>query len=183
MYKISLLQGSGGGIKSITISASKMTAETGQLIKQPVWVLTTTEKESMWYQGQFRIPELELDEYYVSFSYYLFIISSKPFQNVLNSFCSINDISNPTLSQLTIEADIGEKMERWMALDDFMFSVVSDEECMVMPPEADPSPPTTTTVKPYEGMFILEISFREVYMSKIEDHHSFTYDINSTLRP
>ena len=58
---------------------------------------------------------------------------------------------------MTIEADIGEKMERWMALDDFMFSVVSDEECMVMPPEADPSPPstsTTTTVKPYDGMRI-----------------------------
>ena len=46
-------------------------------------------------------------------------------------------------------------MERWMALDDFMFSVVSDEECVVMPPEADPTPPTTsstTTVKPYEGI-------------------------------
>ena len=53
--------------------------------------------------------------------------------------------------QITIEADIGEKMERWMALDDFKFSVVSDDECKVMPPEADPSPPTTT-VKPYEGI-------------------------------
>ena len=48
-----------------------------------------------------------------------------------------------------------------MALDDFMFSVVSDEECMVMPPEADPSPPSTTTVKPYVGMCILERILRE----------------------
>ena len=53
-------------------------------------------------------------------------------------------------------------MERWMALDDFKFSVVSDDECKVMPPEADPNPPSTsttttvkpstTTVKPYEGI-------------------------------
>ena len=61
-----LSQGSGGGIKSITISASKLNEESGQLEKLPVWVLTLTEKESIWYQGQFRIPELELDEYYVS---------------------------------------------------------------------------------------------------------------------
>ena len=71
-----------------------------------------------------------------------------------------------------------------MALDDFMFSVVSDEECTVMPPEADPSPPTTTTVKPYMGMCILEIFFRySLGIRKIEDRHSFTYDIHSSLRP
>ena len=73
-----------------------------------------------------------------------------------------------------------------MALDDFMFSVVSDEECMVMPPEADPSPPTTsttTTVKPYEGMCILKIFLGKRYIRKIEDQHPFTYDIHSTLRP
>ena len=71
-----------------------------------------------------------------------------------------------------------------MALDDFMFSVVSDEECMVMPPEADPGPPstsTTTTVKPCDGMCILERFLREE--KKIEDVHPFTYDIHSILRP
>ena len=70
---------------------------------------------------------------------------------------------------MTIEADIGEKMERWMALDDFMFSVVSDEECMVMPPEADPGPPSTltpTTVKPYDGMFISGRFLREDMQEK-----------------
>ena len=43
-----------------------MDAFTGQIGKQPVWVLTNTMDESVWMQGQFRIPELELDEYYVS---------------------------------------------------------------------------------------------------------------------
>ena len=46
-------------------------------------------------------------------------------------------------------------MQRWMALDDFRFSVIGDEECVILPPEADPNPPstsTTTTVKPWEGI-------------------------------
>ena len=57
-------------------------------------------------------------------------------------------------------------MERWMALDDFMFSVISDEECVVMPPEADPTPPTTsttTTVKPYEGIDLSVLFFGKNY--------------------
>ena len=58
-------QGSGGGIKSITISVTKMDTLSGKINKQSVWVLTNTLDESTWKQGQFRIPELELDEYYV----------------------------------------------------------------------------------------------------------------------
>ena len=59
------MQGSGGGIKSITISVTKMDTLSGKIKKQSVWVLTNTLDESTWKQGQFRIPELELDEYYV----------------------------------------------------------------------------------------------------------------------
>ena len=59
------MQGSGGGIKSITISVTKMDTLSGKINKQSVWVLTNTLDESTWKQGQFRIPELELDEYYV----------------------------------------------------------------------------------------------------------------------
>ena len=64
------MQGSGGGIKSITISVTKMDTLSGKIKKQSVWVLTNTLDESTWKQGQFRIPELELDEYYVR--YYLY---------------------------------------------------------------------------------------------------------------
>ena len=63
--------------------------------------------------------------------------------------------------QITIEADIGESMQRWMALDDFRFSVIGDEECVILPPEADPNPPstsTTTTVKPWEGIHSYKLS-------------------------
>ena len=59
------MQGSGGGIKSITISVTKMDTLSGKIDKQSVWVLTNTLDESTWKPGQFRIPELELDEYYV----------------------------------------------------------------------------------------------------------------------
>ena len=65
------MQGSGGGIKSITISVTKMDTLSGKINKQSVWVLTNTLDESTWKQGQFRIPELELDEYYVR--YYLYV--------------------------------------------------------------------------------------------------------------
>ena len=43
----------------------------GKINKQSVWVLTNTLDESTWKQGQFRIPELELDEYYVRYYLYL----------------------------------------------------------------------------------------------------------------
>ena len=42
-----------------------------------------------------------------------------------------------------------------MAIDDIKFSVVSDEQCITLPPEADPNPPSTspaTTVAPYRGI-------------------------------
>ena len=65
------MQGSGGGIKSITISVTKMDTLSGEINKQSVWVLTNTLDESTWKQGQFQIPELELDEYYVR--HYLYV--------------------------------------------------------------------------------------------------------------
>ena len=46
-------------------------------------------------------------------------------------------------------------MPRWMAIDDIKFSVVSDEQCTTLPPEADPNPPSTspaTTIAPYRGI-------------------------------
>ena len=45
-------------------------------------------------------------------------------------------------------------MQRWMAIDDIKFSVVDDQECIVLPPEADPTPPSTsstTTIAPFSG--------------------------------
>ena len=57
--------------------------------------------------------------------------------------------------QITIEADIGKIEPRWVALDDIKFEVVSDKECTVLPPEADPNRPSTTpmtTKAPYLGI-------------------------------
>ena len=79
--------------------------------------MTTTEKESIWYQGQFRIPELELDKYYVSTSFIQFKFLSA-IDLFLDAFRKVS-LRYFTLSlQITIEADIGEPMQRWMALDD-----------------------------------------------------------------
>ena len=48
-------------------------------------------------------------------------------------------------------------MQRWMAIDDIKFSVIDDLECVVLPPEADPTPPSTsstTTSAPFLGITI-----------------------------
>ena len=71
-----------------------------------------------------------------------------PVKELCNTFWRTN-------LQITIEADIGEIKPRWMAIDDIKFSVVSDEQCITLPPEADPNPPSTspaTTIAPYRGI-------------------------------
>ena len=56
-------------------------------------------------------------------------------------------------------------MPRWMALDDIKFSVVPDEQCTTLPPEADPSAPSTstsTTRAPFRGKYIT-INFHNIW--------------------
>ena len=36
-------------------------------------------------------------------------------------------------------------MQRWMAIDDVKFSVIDAQECIVLPPEADPTTQSTTS--------------------------------------
>ena len=45
-------------------------------------------------------------------------------------------------------------MQRWMAIDDIMFAVIADPDCVVLPPEADPTSPSTTTSAPFLGILI-----------------------------
>ena len=62
----------------------------GKINKQSVWVLTNTLDESTWKQGQFRIPELELDEYYVRSYLYVKVESWK---GLSSSFFTAFDIN------------------------------------------------------------------------------------------
>ena len=60
-------------------------------------------------------------------------------------------------------------MERWMAIDDVLFSLPGDQGCAILPPEADPTPSSTTstttttstTSEPYIGISINRYSLRD----------------------